>query len=140
MLTRLKESLWAWTFLRKVRDKKKWQRFTDWKGWKWTYYLLLFFAVFVAIVLISDIFYVVDVLTKTREEIIKGGGIPIGAECCWEYHSKPRFLAYYIFQNIVVLSIIFFSLKPKKFFYRCSVILMPILTLVIYRINFPINL
>ena len=101
-------------------NEEKWQRFSDWKGWKWVYYLFLSLAVFVAMLLISDIFYVVDVLTKTREEIIKDGGIPIGAECCWEYRSKPRFLAYYIFQNVVVLSIIFFSLKPKKFFYRAN--------------------
>lgn len=123
-----------------INCKQKWQKFTDWKWWKWVYYLLLLFAIFIAVLLISDIFYVVDVLTKTREEVIKGGGIPIGAQCCWEYHSKHRFLTYYIFQNIVVLSIIFFSLKPKKFFYRCSVILVPILSLVIYRIIFPINL
>lgn len=120
--------------------KQKWQEFTNWKGWKWVYYLLLLFAIFIAILLVSDIFYVIDVFTKTREEIIRGGGIPIGAVCCWEYRSKSRFLTYYIFQNIVVLSIILFSLKPKKFFYRCSVILVPILLLVIYRIIFPINL
>ncbi len=123
------------------RCKQKWQKFFDWKGWKWGYYLLLLFAIFIAILLISDIFYVVDVLTKTSAEIRaeRGASIPIGAECCWEYHSKPNFLAYYIFQNIVVLSIIFFSLKPKRFFYRCSVIL-PILILVIYRLIFPVNL
>ena len=120
--------------------KQKWQEFTNWKGWKWVYYLLLLFAIFIAILLVSDIFYVIDVFTKTREEIIRGGGIPIGAQCCWQYRTKSRFLTYYIFQNIVVLSIILFSLKPKKFFYRCSVILVPILLLVIYRIIFPINL
>jgi len=119
--------------------KQKWQKFTDWKGWKWIYYLLLLFVIFIAILLISDIFYVFDVLTKTNDELIKGGGIPIPAECCWEYRSKPRFLAYYIFQNVVVLSLIFFSLKPKKFIYKCSVLL-PILLVIIYRIIFPPNL
>jgi len=117
--------------------KQKWQKLTDWKGWKWIYYLLLLFVIFL---LIHNIFYVFDVLTKTRDEVIKGGGIPIGAECCWEYHSKPIFLAYSIFQNIVSLSLIFFSLKPKKFFYKFSIIFFPILLLIIYGIIFPTNL
>ena len=30
-------------------NKEKWQRFTDWKGWKWVYYLKLVFFLFVAI-------------------------------------------------------------------------------------------
>jgi hypothetical protein len=93
--------------------KQKWQKFTNWKGWRWVYWAIV--SVLIAIIA-STFLDIFKLLTQGTKERIANGGLLTSdeVECCWDYASKNSALFNLSFLIIFYAASIVFSFTRKR--------------------------
>lgn len=110
-------------------NKEKWQRFTDWKGWKWVYYLKLVFFLFVAIYSLgSTIFFSIykdySLSGKTSPADMVFIGLVVFIPCLISLLSA-LFIKISNFYKVILMPTIFIGLILLEFYLITKVFFQP---------------
>jgi MFS family permease len=117
--------------------KAKLESIANWKGWRWVYYFML---LMIGFLVITSFFEIFEILTKTNEQRIRQGAIPIPAQCCWEYRSKFNFVTHRIIFVFINALFLFLSFKKRNHLKKILLIASPIAFFFFLNLLFPSNI